>query len=63
MPVDVRVNTVDTRVRVADADALLTPVLLERITRAVMERLEEDRRIKEQRDAERRVDDRRARMR
>lgn len=63
MPVDVRVNTVASRVRVADAEALLTPEMIERISRAVMERLEEERRIKDQRAAERRVDDSRARMR
>lgn len=59
MSMDVRVNTVASRVRVADADALLSPEVLERITRAVMERLEEGERVRSQREAERRVDDRR----
>ena len=62
MPVDVRVNTVASRVKVADADALLTPEVLDRITRAVLERLEEETRVKEQRAAERRVDNGRSRM-
>jgi len=60
MPVDIRVNTVASRVRVADADALLTPEVLDRITRAVMDRLEDAERVRARRDAERRVDDRRA---
>jgi hypothetical protein len=47
MPVDVRVNSVQSQVRVADADALLTPEVLERIIEAVRTRLREE-------DAERR---------
>ena len=42
MPIDVRVNTVASRVRVTDADALLTPEVLDRIVRAVRQRLEDD---------------------
>jgi ribosome recycling factor len=62
MAADVRVNTVASRVRVRDADALLTPEVTERLVRAVMERLEEERRAEEQRAADRSLDGARARL-
>ena len=62
MAADVRVNTVASRVRVRDADALLTPEVTERLVRAVMERLEEERRTEEQRAADRSLDGARARL-
>jgi len=56
VPVDVRVNTVESRVRVADEDALLTPQILARITAAVMERIEEKQRVQAARDSDTRID-------
>ena len=56
VPVDVRVNTVESRIRVTDADALLAPEILEKITAAVMHRLEEKARIEASRSNDTRVD-------
>lgn len=56
VPVDVRVNTVESRVRVADEEALLTPEILEKITAAVMQRLDERTRIQASRDSDTRID-------
>lgn len=56
VPVDIRVNNVESRVRVSDADALLSPEVLDRIAAAVMARLEEKARVEAARDRDRRVD-------
>ena len=56
VPVDVRVNTVESRVRVTDQDALLTPDILDKIAAAVMARIEDQARIKAPRDYDTRVD-------
>ncbi|MEV8467468.1 hypothetical protein AB0T83_11825 [Fluviibacterium sp. DFM31] len=56
VPMDIRVNTVESRVRVSDAEALLAPDVLDRIAEAVMERIAEKRRIETARDRDTRVD-------
>lgn len=56
MALDVRVNTVTTRVSVVDRSALLSPELIDTIVRAVKASLAEDARIAGERDRDRRVD-------
>jgi hypothetical protein len=56
MALDVRVNSVNTRVGVVDGEALLSPEVLETIVRAVRAALAEDSRIAAERDRDRRVD-------
>jgi hypothetical protein len=62
MPVDVRVNSVQSQVRVADADALLTPEVLERIIEAVRTRLREEDAERREREDDQAVRDRAARL-
>jgi hypothetical protein len=62
MPVDVRVESVVSRVRVTDADALLTREVLERIVQAVRARLEEEEARRRERDDDRAVRDSAARL-
>lgn len=62
MPVDVRINTVASRVRVADADALLSPEILDRIVAVVRERLAEDQAAARELDDDKTVLDRAARL-
>lgn len=62
MPVDVRVDSVVSRVRVTDPDALLTPEVLERIVQAVRDRLEQDEAQRRERDDDRAVRERAARL-
>ena len=57
MPVDVRVNTVSSRVRMVDPDALLTPEVLARIVEAVRRELAEDERTRAEEMADRVVGD------
>jgi hypothetical protein len=56
MALDVRVNSVNTRVGVVDGEALLSPEVLETIVRAVKAALAEDGRIAAERDRDRLVD-------
>ena len=56
MALDVRVNSVNTRVGVVDGEALLSPEVLETIVRAVRAALAEDSRIAAERDRDRLVD-------
>lgn len=56
MALDVRVNSVNTRVGVVDHDALLSPEVLDFIVRAVKAALAEDDRVAAERDRDRRVD-------
>lgn len=62
MPIDVRVNTVASRVRLVDTDAMLTPELLDRIVEAVRARLEEDEARRRDREEDTAVRDRAARL-
>lgn len=62
MPIDVRVNTVSSRVRVTDADALLAPEVLERVVRAVLERLEDERAREQEREDDKAVREQAARF-
>jgi hypothetical protein len=62
MPVDVRVNSVQSQVRVADADALLTPEVLERIIEAVRTRLREEDAERREREDDQAVRDRATRL-
>ncbi|TVR60018.1 MAG: hypothetical protein EA422_14405 [Gemmatimonadales bacterium] len=62
MPVDVRVESVVSRVRVADPDALLTPEVLERIVQVVLARLEEREAERRDRDDDQSVRGRAARL-
>jgi|GEM_PF-2478935 len=62
MPIDVRVESVVSRVRVADPDALLTPEVLERIVQVVMARLEEREAERRERDDDQSVRGRAARL-
>ena len=56
MALDVRVNTVNTRVGVVDGDAMLSPQVLDTIVRAVKAALAEDGRIAAERERDRHVD-------
>lgn len=56
MPLDVRVNSVNTRVGVVDRDAMLSPEVLDAIVRAVRAALAEDERIAAERARDRQVD-------
>jgi len=58
MAVDVRVNSVSTRVGVVDRSVLLAPEVLEMVVAAVKARLEDDARIAAERDRDTRVDHR-----
>ena len=62
MPIDVRVESVVSRVRVADPDALLTPEVLERLVQVVMARLEEREAERRERDDDQSVRGRAARL-
>ncbi len=62
MPVDVRVESVVSRVRVADPDALLTPEVLDRIVEVVLARLEEREAQRRDREEDESVRDRAARL-
>ncbi len=62
MPVDVRVESVVSRVRVADPDALLTPEVLDRIVQVVLARLEEREAQRRDREEDESVRDRAARL-
>lgn len=62
MPIDVRVNTVASTVRVTDADALLSPEILDRIVRAVVERLEDERARRREREEDKAVREQAARL-
>jgi len=53
MPIDVRINDVTTEVTVTDANALLTPQVMERIVQAVLRRLNEVRSTEREADRER----------
>ncbi len=56
VPVDVQVNTVESRVRVTDADALLSPEILQKITAALVQRLEANAQVQAARESDTRVD-------
>lgn len=56
MALDVRVNSVNTRVGVVDGDAMLSPQVLDAIVRAVKAALAEDSRIAAERERDRHVD-------
>ena len=58
MAVDVRVNSVSTRVGVVDRSVLLAPEVLEMVVAAVKARLEDDARIAGERDRDTRVEHR-----
>ena len=58
MAVDVRVNSVSTRVGVVDRSVLLAPEVLEMVVTAVKARLEDDARIATERDRDTRVEHR-----
>lgn len=62
MPVDIRVESVVSRVRVADPDALLTPEVLDRIVQVVLARLEEREAQRRDREEDESVRDRAARL-
>jgi hypothetical protein len=53
MPIDVRINDVTTEVTVTDANALLTPQVMERIIQAVLRRLKEVHSTEREADRER----------
>ena len=48
--VDVRINSVDTQITVADADALLTPEVVDRLVKIIRQRLQGE--AQRERDAE-----------
>ncbi len=50
---DVRINEVESRITVRDGDAALAPETLERIVRAVLDRLDETREAEARRAADR----------
>ena len=52
---DVRINEVESQISVADIDALLTPEVLDRLVRAVQQRLNEENRMQRDDDEERRL--------
>jgi hypothetical protein len=56
MAVDVRVNSVSTRVGVVDRSMLLAPEVLETVIAAVKARLADEARINAERDRDTRVD-------
>ena len=56
MAVDVRVNSVSTRVGVVDRSMLLSPEVLETVIAAVKARLADEARINAERDRDTRVD-------
>jgi hypothetical protein len=58
---DVRINEVATDLKVTDAEALLTPRVLDRIVAEVKRRLEDEERLSSQRRADRSADARGAR--
>ena len=53
---DVRINEVQTDLKVTDAEALLTPRVLAAIVAEVMRRLEDQERLRSQRHADRSAD-------
>ena len=57
MPLDVRVNSVETHVGVVDAEMMLSPEMLAAIVRAVKAALAEDQRVAAERDRDARLDD------
>ncbi len=59
---DVRIHEVSSTVRIADAEALLTPQVLDAITRAVLDRLDAEARLRASRAADTRLSDRAARL-
>ena len=52
---DVRINEVESQISVADIDALLTPEVLDRLVRAVQQRLNEENRMQRDDDEDRRL--------
>lgn len=52
---DVRINEVESQISVADIDALLTPEVLDRLVRAVQQRLNEENRMQRDADEDRRL--------
>ncbi len=58
---DVRINEVETDLKVTDAEALLTPQVLAKIVAEVKRQLEEEERLRTQRRADRSADVRGAR--
>lgn len=59
---DVRINEVRSQVAVRDADALLAPETMERIVRAVIDRLDQRREAEDRRAADRSLDGPRQRL-
>lgn len=53
---DVRINEVETDLKVTDADALLTPRVLAKIVAEVKRQLEDEERLRNQRRADRSAD-------
>lgn len=52
---EVHINEVNSRITLAEADTLLTPEVLARITRAVKEQLKDDQWREQQREEEREI--------
>lgn len=52
---DVRINSVESRIQIADGESLLTPELTEIIVRAVMQRINENNRIQHDADEDRKL--------
>ena len=52
---DVRIQNVTSTVRIADAEALLTPEVLQRIVEAVKQHLEEERALQAERDSDKNI--------
>lgn len=52
---DVRINQVDTDIRVADIEALMSPQIMEQLVRAVKMRLEQEQKMQKVADEDRRL--------
>ncbi len=52
---DVRINEVESQITVVDIDGLLTPEVMNRLVMAVSQRLQEDDRMRQEADEDRRM--------
>ncbi len=52
---DVRINSVDSQLTVADINTLMTPQVMDMLVRAVQQRLQEEQRMQQDDDKDRRL--------
>lgn len=52
---DVRINSVDSQLTVADINTLMTPQVMDMLVRAVRQRLQEEQRMQQEDDKDRRL--------